>query len=138
MGGHHDSRDDALMSEINMTPLVDVMLVLLIIFIVTVPVLTHTVKLELPRVTDRPAPAAAQTVTLSVTRQGDVYWDAQAVDPATLQARLAAIAARQPQPAIRIRADQHVEYRFVVALMAAAQKSGLSRLDFVTEPERVR
>ncbi len=122
------------MSEINMTPLVDVMLVLLIIFIVTVPVLTHSVKLDLPRATVTPNEVKPDNVTLSVTADGTVHWNDTPLDEATLQLRLAEAAAQPTQPEIHIRGDRTVDYEYVIRVMAAAQRAGILKLGFVTEP----
>lgn len=131
-GGGWEDGDDVV-SEINMTPLVDVMLVLLIIFIVTVPVLTHSVKLDLPRAQVEPNRVRPDTVTISVTREGAVHWNDAAVDEAELNRRLEAAARQQPQPEIHIRGDRKVAYEFVIKTMAAAQRAGVHKLGFVTE-----
>ncbi|MDK2123002.1 ExbD/TolR family protein [Parachitinimonas caeni] len=125
---------DEVMSEINMTPLVDVMLVLLIIFIITVPVLTHSVKLDLPRAQNQPNVVKPETITLSVTVDGTVHWNDTVVDAATLDQRLRAAASQQPQPEIHIRGDRKVNYEHVVKTMAAVQRAGILKLGFVTEP----
>lgn len=131
-GAGQDSDD--VVSEINMTPLVDVMLVLLIIFIITVPVLTHSVKLDLPRAQNAPTSVKPDTVTLSVSADGAIHWNELPADANTLEARLRAAAARQPQPEIHIRGDRHVDYEHVVKVMATAQRAGILKLGFVTEP----
>ncbi len=132
-GAGQDSDDDVV-SEINMTPLVDVMLVLLIIFIITVPVLTHSVKLDLPRAQNAPTSVKPDTVTLSVLADGTIHWDELPADAMVLEARLRAAAAQQPQPEIHIRGDRHVDYEHVVKVMATAQRAGILKLGFVTEP----
>jgi biopolymer transport protein ExbD len=131
-GAGQDSDD--VVSEINMTPLVDVMLVLLIIFIITVPVLTHSVKLDLPRAQNAPTSVKPDTVTLSVSADGAIHWNELPADANALEARLRAAAARQPQPEIHIRGDRHVDYEHVVKVMATAQRAGILKLGFVTEP----
>jgi len=125
--------DDTEMSEINMTPLVDVMLVLLIIFMITVPVLTQSVDIELPRIGSAPGKVAPDTITLSVDVNGKFFWNKEAVGTAALQARLTEAAAQQPQPPIHIRGDKKTDYEHVVTLMASAQQAGLTSLGFVTE-----
>jgi biopolymer transport protein ExbD len=125
---------DEVMSEINMTPLVDVMLVLLIIFMLTVPVLTHAVKVDLPQAQSAANDIKPETVTLAVTADGTVYWDEDVVDAAALDARLAAAAARTPQPEVHIRGDRQVAYEHVMKAMAAAQRAGVKKLGFVTDP----
>ena len=131
-GGPEDSDD--VVSEINMTPLVDVMLVLLIIFILTVPVLTHSVKLDLPRADNTPNLVKPDTVNLSVTVDGAIHWNEEMINEAQLDARLEAAARQQPQPEIFIRGDRKVEYENVARVMAAVQRSGVLKLGFVTEP----
>jgi len=126
--------DDEVMSEINMTPLVDVMLVLLIIFIITVPVLTHSVKLDLPRAENTPNEIKPETVNLSVTADGQLHWNENAISEEELERRLAAVAQQQPQPEIHIRGDRKVDYEHVIKVMAAAQRAGLHKLGFVTDP----
>ena len=130
--GLEDSDD--VISEINMTPLVDVMLVLLIIFILTVPVLTHSVKLDLPRAQNEPNLIKPQTVTIAVTTDGIIHWNETVVDTAGLDSRLRAAALQQPQPEIHIRGDRKVDYEHVIRTMAAAQRAGIVKLGFVTEP----
>ncbi len=125
---------DDVVSDINMTPLVDVMLVLLIIFIITVPVLTHSVKLDLPRATNEPSATQPQTVTISVTTDGAYHWNDDVVDAASLEARLQDAARQQPQPEVHIRGDRQVEYEHVMKAMAAAQRAGVLKLGFITEP----
>jgi biopolymer transport protein ExbD len=132
-GGGLEDQDDVV-SEINMTPLVDVMLVLLIIFIITMPVLTHSVELDLPRSETEAQQVKAETVTLSVTEAGNVHWNGEAVSRDGLQARLQAAAAQQPQPEVHIRGDRKVTYEHVIDTMAAAQRAGIQKLGFVTEP----
>jgi biopolymer transport protein ExbD len=132
-GGGLDDSDDVV-SEINMTPLVDVMLVLLIIFIITVPVLTHAVKLDLPRVQNEPNIVKPQTITLAVTRDGLVHWDDMLMSQEDLQRRLREAALQQPQPEVHIRGDREVEYEDVMKVMAAVQRAGILKLGFITEP----
>jgi len=132
-GGDFDSNDEV-MSEINMTPLVDVMLVLLIIFIITVPVLTHSVDIDLPRASNVPNELTPSTVQLAVDAAGDVYWNETKVTPAELAARLSAAAASSPQPEVHLRGDRTVAYEHVVKTMAAVQSAGILKLGFVTEP----
>lgn len=133
-GGGLGSEDEVL-SEINVTPLVDVMLVLLIIFILTVPVLTHTVTLDLPKAQNIPNTIAPETVTVSVMKDGTVLWDGEALSEAALAARFAQAAAQQPQPEIQLRGDSRAEYGHVARTMAAAQKAGITKLGFVTKPD---
>ncbi len=132
-GGGLDD-DSEVMSEINMTPLVDVMLVLLIIFIITVPVLTHSVKVDLPRADNTPNELKPETVNLSVDAQGAIFWNEQQITREELEVRLATEASKQPQPEVHIRGDKAVSYEHVITTMAAVQRSGILKLGFVTEP----
>jgi biopolymer transport protein ExbD len=133
--GTLDSDDDEVMSEINMTPLVDVMLVLLIIFIITIPVINHAVKIDLPRATNQPNDTKPQNINVSVDAQGKVFWNQQEVDPAALEQRIAEAAQQQPQPELHLRADREVRYERVAEVMAAAQHGGLGKIGFITEPK---
>ena len=125
--------DDAVMSEINMTPLVDVMLVLLIIFIITVPVMKHAVQVQLPRVSHQPADAPAQIVRITVDAQGDFYLNDTRVSDDALQSRLREQAARDPQPQVQLKGDRAVRYERVAQAMAAVQQAGLRQIGFITE-----
>ncbi|WP_019451824.1 biopolymer transporter ExbD [Cupriavidus sp. BIS7] len=133
--GTLDGDDDEVMSEINMTPLVDVMLVLLIIFIITIPVINHAVKIDLPRATNQPNDVKPQSVNVSIDAQGKVFWNQQEVDDATLDQRIAESAQQQPQPELHLRADRDVRYERVAQVMAAAQHGGLGKIGFITEPK---
>ncbi|WP_186042424.1 ExbD/TolR family protein [Burkholderia gladioli] len=127
-----DVEDGGLVSDINMTPLIDVMLVLLIVFMVTLPAVTNAVKLDLPTAASAPNEVPPAHVSLSVDAAGAIHWDTAVVDPATLRARLAAAAARQPQPEIELNADRAVRYEAVADVLAATQRAGLTKIDFVT------
>jgi biopolymer transport protein ExbD len=131
--GTQDDNDDV-MNEINMTPLVDVMLVLLIIFIITVPVMKHAVKIDLPHASNQPQDAKPQTIRLSVDAQGQYYWNEAPVAFADLGAQLSAEAVKQPQPELHIRGDKSVRYEHVVLAMSAARQAGLKKIGFVTDP----
>ncbi len=132
-GGGLDD-DTEVMNEINMTPLVDVMLVLLIIFIITVPVLTHSVKVDLPRADNTPNELKPETVNLAVNADGNIYWNETQVTMEELDQRLATEASKQPQPEVHIRGDRTVDYEHVIKTMAAVQRAGILKLGFVTEP----
>ena len=132
--GTQDETDDV-MNEINMTPLVDVMLVLLIIFMITVPVMKHSVELDLPRASSQPQDVKPQTVRLSVDAQGQYWWNESQVRDEDLPRMLRAEAARDPQPELHIRGDKNVRYERVAQAMAAAQQAGLRRIGFITEPK---
>lgn len=122
------------MAEINTTPLVDVMLVLLVIFIVTAPLLTHGIKIDLPKAAATAAPEEPRTVVLSIDAEGKAYWDDQPVPDAELPRRMAEAARTEPQPELHLRADQGTRYQRLAEIMAMARNAGLSRLGFVTEP----
>ena len=126
--------DTEVMNEINMTPLVDVMLVLLIIFIITVPVMKHAVNVELPSATSQPQNTKPETIQLSVDAQGSYYWNQNKVADGTLPTLLQAEAGKEPQPELHIRGDKAVRYEFVAQAMAAAQLAGLRKIGFITEP----
>jgi biopolymer transport protein ExbD len=128
--------DDGTMNEINMTPLVDVMLVLLIIFIITVPVMKHAVNVDLPRASNQAQEQKPETVRLSIDAQGLYYWNETRVDEDVLPTLLKAEAAKNPQPDLHIRGDKDVRYERVAQAMASAQQAGLRKIGFITEPKR--
>jgi biopolymer transport protein ExbD len=131
--GTQDDTDEV-MNEINMTPLVDVMLVLLIIFIITVPVMKHSVNIDLPRATNEVQNVKPATVRLTVDAQGTYYLNETKVEDRELVPRFQAAAAQNPQPELHIRGDKAVRYERVAQAMAAAQQAGLRKIGFVTEP----
>jgi biopolymer transport protein ExbD len=131
--GTHEDADDV-MNEINMTPLVDVMLVLLIVFIITIPVMKHAVNIDLPRAASQAVEAKPQTIRLSVDAQGRYYWNEARLVDDELESKLRTEAARTPQPQLHIRGDKAVRYERVASAMAAAQRAGLRRIGFITEP----
>jgi biopolymer transport protein ExbD len=132
--GTQDETDEV-MNEINMTPLVDVMLVLLIIFIITVPVMKHSVNIDLPRATNEPQDTKPQTIRLSVDASGAYWWNEAQVSDAALPGLLRAEAVREPQPELHLRGDKEVRYERVAQAMAAAQQAGLRKIGFITEPK---
>ncbi len=125
---------DDMMSEINMIPFIDVMLVLLIIFIITVPVIKHAVNIELPQASMEKVLDKPENIRLSVDADGAYFWNDQRVDDADFANRLTAAAAQQPQPELHIRGDKAVRYERVAQAMAAAQRSGVRKIGFITEP----
>jgi biopolymer transport protein ExbD len=133
-GGFNKDSEGAPMAEINMVPLIDVMLVLLVIFIITAPLLTHAVKIDLPRASSQPNHSKPDNIQLGIRAGGDVFWNGEKVDMATLEARMTAAAAIEPQPEVHIRADRSTEYQNVARVMATAGRVGLSKIGFVTEP----
>ncbi|MDP3424932.1 MAG: biopolymer transporter ExbD [Burkholderiaceae bacterium] len=134
-GGFSDNDSDEMLSEINMVPLIDVMLVLLIVFIITVPVMKHAVNIDLPRASNEKELVKPETVRLSVDADGAYFWnERQLSDDSELQGLLAAAAAQVPQPDLHIRGDRAVRYERVAQAMAAAQQAGVKKIGFVTEP----
>jgi biopolymer transport protein ExbD len=135
MGSLSDSDDD-FNPEINTTPLVDVMLVLLIIFIMTIPVMNHSVKIDLPRATNQPNETKPQNINLSIDATGKVYWNNELIEFAQLNNRIKAAAQQNPQPELHLRAERTTPYEKVAQVMAAAQSGGLNKIGFLTEPQK--
>jgi biopolymer transport protein ExbD len=133
-GGLSDNRASRPVAEINMIPLIDVMLVLLIIFMVTAPLLTHAVKVELPKASSEVNVAQRDSIHLSIDREGTVYWNGEAVTEVAWQARMREAARLDPQPEVHIHADGEIAYKRVVAVMSDAARTGLTRIGFVTDP----
>ena len=127
--------DDDVMNEINMTPMVDIMLVLLIIFIITVPVMKHSVNIDLPRASNEAQNIKPETIRLSVDAQGAYFINEAAIADADLAPRLKVAAIQNPQPDLHIRGDKNVRYERVAQAMAAAQQAGLRKIGFITEPK---
>ena len=128
----HDD-DSGLMAEINMTPFVDVMLVLLIIFIVTLPVIQHSVKIELPKAASAASNSKPETIQVSIDNKGQIFWNTSPVslDEYIIKAKEAA--AQDPVPEVNIRADKRVMYDAVAQVLSASKRNGLTKLGFVTE-----
>jgi biopolymer transport protein ExbD len=133
-GGFNKEGSAAPMAEINMIPLIDVMLVLLVIFIITAPLLTHAVKVDLPKVSSNPNITKPDNVQLAIDSQGRVYWNGQVLERPAWRANMAGAAKLSPQPEVHIRADGEVAYRKVAEVMADASRAGLSRIGFVSDP----
>ena len=131
--GTQDEADEV-MNEINMTPLVDVMLVLLIIFIITIPVMKHSVNVDLPQATNQPENMKPETVNLSIDAQGQYHWNALPITDEALVTQLQAEGAKDPQADLHIRGDKNVRYERVAQAMAAAQRAGVRKIGFVTDP----
>ena len=129
-----DQGDGEVLSEINMIPLIDVMLVLLIVFMITVPVMKHSVEVDLPQAQATQAQDKPDTVRLSVQADGSYHWDQVAVSDEELRNRLTQLAAQGEQAQLQIRGDKAVRYERVAQAMAAAQQAGIRKIGFVTEP----
>lgn len=129
-------RGGAPVAEINMVPLIDVMLVLLVIFIVTAPLLTHAVKLDLPKASSQANQLKPEKIEFAIDAAGVRYWNGEVVTREVAAERFMAEGKKEPQPEIHLRADQTVAYRHVAETLADASKSGLSKIGFVSEPER--
>ena len=128
------SGEDELLASINTTPLVDVMLVLLIIFLITVPVVTHTVPVSLPRETNQPTQTKPQNINISVDAAGNIYWNQQKLpDLPTLQTRMNAISTQTPQPEIHIWGDQNAHYQSIGEVLLASQRAGIQKIGFITQ-----
>ena len=127
--------DERAMSEINTTPLVDVMLVLLIVFMITIPVITHTVPLELPKVRNLATQTKPENVNISVNRDGQIFWNLSLVaDTSALLEKLKVAALQKPQPEVHVRADGAARYETVGKVIFTAQRAGIQKVGFITEP----
>ena len=133
--GIQDGSDDV-MNEINMTPMVDIMLVLLIIFIITVPVMKHSVNVDLPRASNESQSSKPETIRLTIDAQGAYFLNENLVSDALLTQHLQAAAVREPQPELHIRGDKSVRYERVAQAMAAVQQAGIRKIGFITEPKK--
>ena len=133
--GNDGGDEDEIVSAINTTPLVDVMLVLLIIFLITIPVVTHTVPVQLPKESNQPRQTKPETINLSVNKDGDMFWnDQRLADVETLVNRLKKVSPNVPQPEIQIRGDGGARYEYVGKVVFAAQRAGIVKIGFITEP----
>jgi biopolymer transport protein TolR len=133
-GLDHDGGVPAPMSDINMTPLIDVMLVLLVIFIITAPLMASSVRLELPHTDAATSTDAIRAVNLALDARGQAYLDDQPITDQELAAALTRIGQRDPSIEVQLRADQALAYGRVLAVMGLAQKAGLARIGFVADP----
>jgi biopolymer transport protein ExbD len=133
--GAADDDEDAMNAAINTTPLVDIMLVLLIIFLITTPVITQSVKLELPKERNVPTQTKPENILLAVSKDGDVYWGARRMpDIESVVAALKKESVKEPQPEVHIRGDQDARYESVGRLVVACQRAGIAKVGFITEP----
>lgn len=122
------------MAEINMTPLVDVMLVLLIVFMITLPVMQHAVKVELPIASSQKNLIEPESINLTISAKGQVFWNKSPIDLETLAIYTQTASKQQPQPEIQLRADKNVRYEAVAQVLSTAKRSGMTKISFVTEP----
>jgi biopolymer transport protein ExbD len=137
IGLRRDDDEDALSAAINTTPLVDIMLVLMIIFLITIPVVTHTVPVALPHEVNEPTKTRPENIVIAVDRDGNIYWnDAQLADYTILLAKLKERSGDTPQPEVHIRADKDVRYEFVGRVVVDCQRAGIGKVAFITEPDR--
>lgn len=127
------SSHSAPMSEINTTPLVDVMLVLLVIFIITAPLLTHAVKIDLPQTSSQPIPEKTEVISVSIDASGKMFWNDAPLADGELKLKLEQVAQKKPQPELNIRADKETRYQILAEVMADAQNAGVTKLGFVSE-----
>jgi biopolymer transport protein ExbD len=135
VGSSEGGEEDEILSAINTTPLVDVMLVLLIIFLITIPVVTHTVPVSLPKDRNQPTQTKPQNVIIAVSKDGDYYWNEKPIaDIAALKEKLKGIAGIIPQPEVHIRADENGRYEFVGRVVVALQQEGIYKIAFITQP----
>ncbi|MCW5663926.1 MAG: biopolymer transporter ExbD [Piscinibacter sp.] len=129
------SGEDEVVSAINTTPLVDVMLVLLIIFLITIPVVTQTIAMSLPKETNIARQTRPENIEISVNKDGDIFWNAMPVaDSEALFQRLKEVATKTPQPEIHIRGDEHARYESIGRVVFACQRAAIAKISFVTEP----
>ena len=137
-GAFNHHRQPGPMADINVTPMVDVMLVLLVIFILGAPMFTSAVKLDLPKAQAPTSQqqAEAATVTLAIDGKGKIFWNNEPLEREALEARLVEAAKQDPQPELQLRADKDTRYEVVAQVMAAAQTNGLTKLGFVTDPKK--
>ena len=131
------AEEGAPMAEINTTPLVDVMLVLLIIFLITVPVITKTIALQLPHAVNIPTETKPENITIAIDSNGHYYWnDSSLPDQNAMLERLKTVAVQKPQPEVHVRADKNVRYEYVGRLVVLTQRAGILKVGFITEPDR--
>ncbi|AXL53476.1 biopolymer transporter ExbD [Paraburkholderia caffeinilytica] len=129
-----DGQEDEVIAAINTTPLVDVMLVLLIIFLITIPVVTHTIPVQLPKETVNPLQTKPDSIEIAVNKDGDLFWNEKLVDRPTLLARLKVASVKLPQPEVHVRGDQITRYEFIGRVVTACERAGISKVSFITQP----
>lgn len=130
-----DNDGDETLAEINMIPLIDIMLVLLVIFIITAPLLTHSVRIDLPKASSAPNQTQPDAIQVAIDSAGQVHWNGEALTANALTGKLQVAAVRSPQPELHLRAERTTPYEKVAEVMSAAAHHGLTRIAFVTEPK---
>ena len=135
-GSFDSRRHQGPMAEINVVPLVDVMLVLLVIFIITAPLLTNSVKIDLPKASSKPNITKPDHVEFAIREDGSFFWNGEQIEVASMPERFAIEAGRQPQPELHIRADRLARYELIAQVMSSAAKAGMLRIGFVTDPSQ--
>jgi len=135
-GGFSEGDSARPMADINMIPLIDVMLVLLVIFIVTAPLLTHAIRVDLPQATTQVSVAQPESISLTIDGKGQIFWDNTPITKAEMEQRFVSIGSQTPQPQLRLRAERTTQYQVLAEVLALAQNTGVTRLAFVTEPVR--
>ena len=133
-GSFKAGSESAPMAEINMIPLIDVMLVLLVIFIITAPLLTHAVKIDLPKASSNPNMTRPDHIAVSINAANEIFWNGERVERQELAQRMVASAKLDPQPELHLRADKTTQYQILAEVMATAGKAGLTRIGFVADP----
>ena len=134
VGAADDGSEEQFNNSINTTPLVDVMLVLLIIFLITIPVITQSVKVELPKAANIPTQTKPENINIAVDKDGNVYWNTMLVTQEQLLERLRSVATQDPQPEVQIRGDGRAQYAGVGKIIYAVQRAGIAKVGFITEP----
>ena len=135
VGPGNGGDEEEVMSAINTTPLVDIMLVLLIIFLITIPVVVQQVPLQLPKESNQPTQTKPENIVIAVNKEGDVFWNGQFVpDNKVLLDKLKIVAVQIPQPEVHIRADQDARYEFVGKVVVTCQRASIFKIGFITEP----
>jgi biopolymer transport protein ExbD len=135
IGSPDDDAEEQMNSTINTTPLVDVMLVLLIIFLITIPVVTQSIQLTLPKERNVPTQTKPENILLAVSKDGDIYWNTRKMpDVESVVTELKKLSTKEPQPEVHIRGDQDARYESVGRLVVACQRAGIAKVGFITEP----
>ncbi len=133
-GSFNDDSGDGEMSEINMVPLIDVMLVLMLVFMITAPLMTHAIPVQLPRAANEPPPEEPKRIAVGIDQTGQIFVDRDPVDRFQLQERLREAAAQTPQPVLNLSADRDTPYEAVAQVLGDAARVGLAKIGFITDP----